>query len=183
MILQELIIIAIALAMDAFGVTLGVGLNPILKRKNKIKFLFSFAFFQFLFTYIGGMAGYLFDTYVTSIPSVAGGIIMEIVGILMIIDGIKEKENTILIKNSTCIILGISVSIDALVVGFTAFHHISNNLTLFIDSIFVGLVALFICTTGFFICKYIRKINFITKYANFLGGISLMILGIKMIFA
>ena len=102
--LQELIIIAIALAMDAFGVTLGVGLNPILKRKNKIKFLFSFAFFQFLFTYIGGMAGYLFDTYVTSIPSVAGGIIMEIVGILMIIDGIKEKENTILIKNSTCII-------------------------------------------------------------------------------
>ncbi|ETJ43835.1 Membrane protein, partial [human gut metagenome] len=47
-------IIGIALAMDAFGVSLGVGLNPILKKRNKIKFIVSFAFFQFLFTFLGG---------------------------------------------------------------------------------------------------------------------------------
>jgi putative Mn2+ efflux pump MntP len=63
--LYDVVIIALALAMDAFGVTLGIGLNPIIRKKNKIKFVLSFAFFQFLFTYVGGSLGYLFDTYVT----------------------------------------------------------------------------------------------------------------------
>lgn len=90
--IQYLILIAIALAMDAFGVTLGIGLNNCLYAKHKIMYIISFSFFQFLFTYIGGSLGYLFDTYVTNIPSVIGGIIMAIVGILMIIDGIKRKR-------------------------------------------------------------------------------------------
>ena len=35
--IQYLILIAIALAMDAFGVTLGIGLNNCLYAKHKIK--------------------------------------------------------------------------------------------------------------------------------------------------
>ncbi|WP_026886200.1 manganese efflux pump MntP [Clostridium beijerinckii] len=180
--LYDIIIIGIALAMDAFGVTLGIGLNPNVSRIHKIKFLLSFAFFQFLFTYVGGSLGYLFDTYITSIPCIAGGIIMAIVGTLIIIDGFKEKETELLIKNSTCVILGISVSIDALVIGFTAFHEISYNILLCVDSILIGLITLFICTVGFFICRYVKKIKFVTTYANFFGGIALIFFGFKMIF-
>jgi putative Mn2+ efflux pump MntP len=179
--LYDVIVIGIALAMDAFGVTLGIGLNPTIKRKNKIKFILSFSFFQFLFIYVGGSLGYLFDTYITSIPSIAGGIVMGIVGILIIIDGFKTKENDTLIKNITCIILGISVSIDALVVGFTVFHSILRNLLLFVNSTLIGLITLLICTFGFFICKYIKKITFVTKYANFFAGIALILFGFKMI--
>ena len=180
--LFDVIIIGTALAMDAFGVTLGIGLNPILRREHKIKFVLSFAMFQFLLTYLGGCLGYLFDTYVTSIPSIAGGIIMAIVGILMITEGFKEKENTILIKNTTCIILGISVSIDALVIGFTAFHHVGGNLILVVDSILIGLITMLICTIGFFLCRYIKKVNFVTRYSNFFGGIALILFGLEMIF-
>ena len=106
---------------------------------------------------------------------------MGIVGILIIIDGFKNKENDILIKNSTCIILGISVSIDALVIGFTAFHHITGNLLLCVNATLIGLITLFICTLGFFICKYIKKIIFITKYANCFAGLALIFFGFKMI--
>src|SRR5471030_505747 len=180
--LYDITIIGVALAMDAFGVTLSIGLNPILKKKNKIRFVLSFAFFQFLFTYMGGSLGYLFDTYITSTPSIAGGIIMGIVGILIIIDGFKEKESDLLTKNSTCIVLGISVSIDALVIGFTAFHHISRNLLLCVNAVLIGLITLFMCTLGFLICKYVKKINFVTKYANFFAGIALIFFGFKMIF-
>ena len=180
--LFDVIIIAIALAMDAFGVTLGIGLNPILKREHKIKFVLSFAIFQFLLTYVGGCLGYLFDTYVTSIPNIAGGIIMGMVGLLMIMDGYKEKENTILIKNTTCVILGISVSIDALVIGFTAFHHVGGNIILGVYSILIGLITMFICSLGFFVCRYIKKVEFVTRYANFFGGFALIFFGLKMIF-
>jgi putative Mn2+ efflux pump MntP len=180
--IYDVIIIGIALAMDAFGVTLGIGINPILNKKHKIKFILSFAFFQFLFTYVGGFLGYLFDTYIASISSIAGGVIISLVGVLIIIDSFKEKENEILIKNSTCIILGISVSIDALVIGFTVFHEISDKLLLCINSVLIGLITLFICTLGFIICKYIKKIKFVTEYSNFLAGITLIFFGFKMIF-
>lgn len=176
------IVIGIALAMDAFGVSLGVGLNPILKRNNKMKFILSFAFFQFLFTLIGGVCGHLFDVYISSIPSIAGGIIMCIVGIVMIIDGLKEKESDLLIKDSTCIILGISVSIDALVIGFTAFCKISNLTILIVNSLLIGLITLFLSTVAFFICRYIQKVSFFSRYADFLGGLALIFFGIKVIF-
>ena len=180
--LYYVIIIGLALAMDAFGITLSIGINPIISTKHKVKFLLSFAFFQFLFTYIGGSLGYLFDTYITNISSITGGIIMGLVGILILIDGLKEKENELLIKNSTCIILGISVSIDALVIGFTAFHLVLDNLLLCIESILIGLITLFICTLGFFICNYIKRIKFIATYANLFAGITLILFGLKMIF-
>lgn len=175
-------IIGMALAMDAFGVSVGIGLNPILKRNNKIKFITSFAFFQFFFAFLGGILGHLFDTYITSIPNIVGGIVMSVLGVVMIIDGLKEKESDILARESTCIILGISVSIDALVIGFTTFCKLTSILLLLVDSILIGLITLLLCTIAFFLCRYIKKITFISKYANFLGGIALIIFGIKVSF-
>ena len=100
----------------------------------------------------------------------------------MIIDGVKDKGNSLLIKNSMVIILGISVSIDALIIGFTTFHQVGSLAILLIDSILIGLITLFFCTFAFFSCRYLRKISFISKYANFLGGIALISFAIKMIF-
>lgn len=182
--LKEVIFIGIAMAMDAFGLSISLGINPILKRENKIKFILSFAIFQFLFIFIGGVAGIFFDTYIASIPNVIGGIIIGCIGSLMIIEGFKkeDKDESLLIRNCMYIVLGVSVSIDALVVGFTAFHHIGGFAILFVDSLLVGLITLLICTIGFFLCRYMRKIDFICKYSDFLGGIILVIFALKMIF-
>ncbi|GAB6167757.1 manganese efflux pump MntP family protein [Clostridium carnis] len=182
--LKEVILIGVALAMDALGLSISLGINPSLKRKNKIGFIVSFAFFQFLFLFIGGVSGVFFDTYIASIPNIIGGLIVGAIGAIMIIDGFKkdDKDDSFLIRKAMYIILGVSVSIDALVIGFTAFHEMQLILLLFVDSILIGLITLLICTTGFFLCRYVRKINFICKYADFLGGIILILFGIKMIF-
>ena len=178
----SIFIIGIALAMDAFGVSLSVGVNKMVDRRTKIGYIMSFSFFQFLLCFIGGVLGYLFDNYIASIPNLLGGLVIAIVGIIMIVDGLKSKEDTILIKKSMIFILGISVSIDALVIGFTLFHEIGGIAILFIDCILVGLITLLLCTIAFIICKYIRKIDFISKYADFFGGIALILFAIKMIF-
>lgn len=178
----EIIIIGIALAMDAFGVSIGIGVNSTMSRKKKIEYILSFGGFQFLFIFIGGALGYYFDTYILPIPTVLGGIIVGVIGVLMIIDGIKDKENSMLVKNSMIIILGVSVSIDALIIGFTIFHQLGGLLVLLVDSILIGLITLFFCTLAFFLCRFLRKIKFISKYANFLGGIALILFAIKMIF-
>ena len=80
------------------------------------------------------------------------------------------------------LILGISVSIDALVVGFTTIGTTLSYGIILMDSIFIGLITLIICATGFYFCRFIRKITFITKYADFLGGTILILFAIKMIF-
>ena len=177
----EIIVIGIALSMDAFGVSIGVGVNSTIDRRNKIQYILSFGIFQFLFIFAGGVLGYYFDTYIVHIPTLLGGIIVGAIGVLMIVDGIKDKENSMLIKNSMIIILGISVSIDALIIGFTVLHSLSV-FVLLVDSILVGLITLFFCTIAFFLCRYLRRIKFISNYANYLGGIALILFAIKMIF-
>lgn len=180
--LKDVILIGIAMSMDALGVTISLGINPILVKRNKIKFILSFAFFQFLFLFLGGLTGRLFDTYIISMPKVIGGVIISLIGIIMIISAFKkdDKDDSLLIKKSMYIILGMSVSIDALVVGFTAFYEI-QAIVIFINSILVGLITLLLCTTGFFLCRYARRIDFLCKYADILGGVILLILGIEMI--
>lgn len=182
MMLKDVILMGIALAMDAFGLTISLGINPNLSRNNKIKFILSFSFFQFLFLFLGGAFGLIFSTYIARVPDIIGGMIIAIIGIIMIFSALngEDKNDIVLIKKAMYLILGISVSIDALLVGFTAFSNF-NILLLSVNSILVGLITLLLCTIGFFICRYIRKIDFICKYADILGGLILILLGIEMI--
>ena len=74
------------------------------------------------------------------------------------------------------------ISIDAIVVGFTLFNKLTSLLTLLVNCLLIGLITLLICTIGFYLCKFIKKINFISKYADFFGGTALIIFSFKMIF-
>ena len=181
--LKDVILIGIALSMDALGLTISLGINPHLVKRNKIRFILSFAFFQFLFLFLGGVAGRFFDTYIVSIPNMIGGIIIALIGFIMLISAFNNsgKDDTLLIKKSMYMILGMSVSVDALVVGFSSFYEVNPVLT-FVDASLVGLITLFLCTTGFFLCRYARRVDFICKYADILGGLILLALGLEMIF-
>ncbi|MBU5454650.1 manganese efflux pump MntP [Caproiciproducens sp. MSJ-32] len=180
--LKDIFLVAIALGMDAFGLTISLGINPRLKRKSKIAFILSFSFFQFLFILLGGIQGRIFNKYIVTIPDILGGITVFLLGIIMIIATFKkdDTDDELLIKKAMYIILGISVSIDALVVGFTSLYSV-KIIIIFLYALIVGLVALLICLVGFISCKYIRKIDFVNKYSDILGGIILIGLGIKMI--
>ena len=182
--LRDVIIVGVALAMDAVGVSLSIGLNSIIKRSKKISFILSFSIFQFLFFFLGGISGHLFERYVTSIPSIVGGIAIAIVGIMMIKEGSesKNKDDSILLKRGMTLILGVSVSIDAFVIGFIAFNQIINLIMIISASLIVGTITFILCLGAFYLCRYIRKIDFVTKYSDYLGGIILIIFAIKMIF-
>ena len=175
-----LVLVAIALAMDALGVTLSIGVLPNIKRRVKFTYMISFGFFQFFFIFLGGFIGIGFRNFI-SIPQWFGGIVVGVIGIIMIVDALKKKEDSVLLKKGMSIFLGISVSIDALVIGFTLMNKISI-LTLFINAVLVGLITFIICYIGFVVSDYIKKLDFIEKYSSFLGGIILIIMGIKMIF-
>lgn len=177
-----LLSIAVALSLDAFGVAICIGLNNQVKRNHKFLFAASFAFFQFLFSLIGAYIGLLFNTYIASIPQLIGGIVIALVGVLMIKEGYENKGECPLIKPSMYFVLGMSVSIDAMVIGFTALSNINNVIVMISDTVIIGLVTLIMSLTAFFVARYLKRIDAIGKYADYLGGIILILFGIKMIF-
>ncbi|NEZ47199.1 hypothetical protein FDF74_08250 [Clostridium niameyense] len=179
--IYDIFVIALALSLDAFGVMLCISINEEIKLKNKLSFAISFAFFQFLFAFIGGYGGFLFTRYIMSMPKIIGGFIISLVGVLMIKEGFQKKQECIFCRKSMYCILGISVSIDALVVGFTTLNFINNLIILMQMTLIIGVVTLFMCVIGITISKYIKKIAIISEYADYIGGFILILFGIKMI--
>lgn len=179
---QELFLLALAISLDAFGVILCIGINKGITLKSSIIFVFSFGFFQFFLSFLGGYIGTILNKYIVPIPTIVGGLIIIIVGILMITEGFKEKEESIFLNKIMYLILGVSVSIDALVIGFTTLSYINNLFYLFMSSLFMGLIATIICSLGIILSKYIKKISIISSYADYIGGIILILFGLKMLF-
>ncbi|WP_461207076.1 manganese efflux pump MntP [Clostridium sp. DL1XJH146] len=180
--IYSLFIISIALSLDAFGVALCIGLNKLVPLKNKIIFGVSFGFFQFLCAYLGAYAGLIFNRYVVSVPKIAGGIIIAIVGIIMIKEGMENDECKIFLDKKMYVILGISVSIDAAVIGFTLLNNIYSNVRILGETAFIGLITIIVSLIAFLMSKSLRKIEVVSKYADYLGGVILILFGIKMIF-
>ena len=174
--------IAFALSLDAFGVALSIGLNKELGFNKKMLFSISFGFFQFLFALMGALMGIIFNEFITCIPNVAGGTIMAVVGVMMINEGFNKKEENIILQPQMYLILGISVSIDAMVVGFTALTCLSFY-TLMLDCLIIGVVSLIMTSLAFVISKYLNRIRLVSRYAKYIGGIILIIFGIKIIFS
>lgn len=179
--LYPLFIIALALSLDAFGVALCIGLNNQTRFANKVSFIGSFGFFQFLFSYIGAYAGILFNTYVATMPSIIGGMIISTVGVVMIKEGFENQGDCPLLKPKMYFILGASVSIDAMVVGFTALNNITKVMLLK-DTLFIGQVTLVMSAIAFAVSRYLKKIDVVGRYADYIGGIILIIFGLKMMF-
>ncbi|MBU3196170.1 manganese efflux pump MntP [Clostridium algidicarnis] len=181
MTLLSIFVVAIALSLDAFGVALSIGINSNIKFKNKVCFCISFSFFQTLFTLMGSCGSLIFNKYINYTSSILGGIIVAVVGVTMILEGMEEKNKYIFLKPKMCILLGISVSIDALVIGFTFFETINSLMLLIEISLFIGIVTFILTSIAFIISVFFRKVEFICKYADYIGGIILIILGLKLI--
>ena len=179
--MYTLFMIALALSLDAFGVALCIGLNNQTKFSNKVGFTISFAVFQFVLSYIGAYAGFLFNTYVAAMPTIIGGIIIALVGVIMIKEGIDNKGKCPLLRPKMYFILGISVSIDAMVVGFTVLNNITKVILLE-DTLIIGAVTFVMVILAFIVSKYLKKIDVIGKYADYIGGIILVFFGLKMMF-
>lgn len=180
--IDELLLISLAVSLDAFGVAIAIGLNDKATLEKKLGFALSFGVFQFLCSFIGGIGGRLFSQKIAAVPTIIGGIVIAIVGILMIKEGMEEKEDNFILSFKMYFILGISVSIDAVVVGFIGFSSIAKITTLGLATGIVGIITLAMSLLALILTKFLGEIKVVGKYGNYIGGIILILFGIKMIF-
>lgn len=181
------LLLGVALAMDAFSVSIANGLNEPLMKKGRMSFIAGvYAFFQFAMPMLGWVfVHFLVEAFAILekfIPYIAL-LLLVFLGTKMIVECIKENkeaegsEQEVSHKKLTFSLLmvqGVATAIDALSVGFTIEQY--NWLMALVCSLIIAIETFAICMVGLVLGKTVGK-KF--SYAGVLGGVILICIGLE----
>jgi len=176
--LFEIFLIAVGLSMDAFAVSVTLGLS--VQKPKPAEYLIPgiyFGFFQALMPLIGYFAGTYFAGKIQHLDYWVAFVLLGFIGGKMIKDSFaKDDETAPSFHFVKMLVLAVATSIDALAVGITfAFFAIN----IFIAIMIIGLTTLCISTAGVKIGNLFGA-RFKAK-AECAGGIVLVLLGVKIL--
>jgi putative Mn2+ efflux pump MntP len=172
---------AVALAMDAFAVSVAAGVY--LKNISPRQFFrlsFHFGLFQAMMPVIGWSAGFSVRALIEKVDHWIAFFLLLAVGISMIREAVSEKEEARPAKDPTkgksLIILSVATSVDALAVGFSLSIL---NASILAPSIVIGLTALSFTVLGLYIGSKAVNISWLKRYAEILGALVLFAIGLS----
>ena len=197
-IIMQIILFGIALAMDAFAVSITDGLIYSDINKKRIFFIAAtFGIMQALMPVIGYYAVELISFIVGNSGSNDAIRVFEIVvtwvsfallvfiGGKMIIEGIveirkpAEEKQKKLFSIKEVLLMGIATAIDAMVVGVSLHAGLSNNLTIWMHIAIIGVITFGISLIGLFLGKQILKLlKGKTEISMIIGGSILILLAV-----
>jgi putative Mn2+ efflux pump MntP len=110
--------IAVGLAMDAFAVSLGIGLKQCqVSTRTTVRLAWHFGLFQFFMPILGWLAGLTFARWITSVDHWIAFALLTAIGGKMIYEALwgdeekrAEKDAT---RGSSLVVLSVATSIDA----------------------------------------------------------------------
>lgn len=177
----EILLISVGLAMDAFAVSVCKGLA--MKKMDFKKAVIIgawFGGFQTLMPTIGFFLGKTFESFITGIDHWIAFVLLGIIGGNMIKEALSRDEESQSDKTDfkTMLVLAIATSIDALAIGiaYVCAYGSKNAAVTFVT---IGIITFILSVLGVKIGN-----RFGTKYekkAEFLGGLILVLLGIKIL--
>lgn len=176
--ITSILSISVALAMDAFSISITKGFA--IKNITKMEILWFGVFFggfQALMPVLGYISGSQLKYLITNIAPWIAFILLVTIGFKMIYESIKKDDNEKLnnkfsFKELT--LLAIATSIDAFVVGIT---FAILNIAILIPILLIGIISFIFSETGVLIGKKIG--NLFGDKLEIVGGIVLIFLGIK----
>ena len=179
----EIFLTGIALAMDAFAVSICKGIKmPKLRKSHIVIIAVFFGGFQMLMPLIGWLLGSQFVQYISKFDHWIAFALLAFIGVKMAIESFKHDEEDCCKCDSKLdlkelVVLAIATSIDALAVGITFALYPDINILPSIS--IIGIVTFVICAGGVVIGhKFGAKFK---SKAELLGGIVLVIIGLKLL--
>ena len=178
-----ILLTAVGLSMDAFAVSLTIGLD-VDKDKQKKAALMSglyFGGFQALMPVIGYLLGVKFTKYIESVDHWIAFVLLAVIGVNMIREALsgdddKEEMPADYLNHKKFVVLAIATSIDALAVG-VSFAFLSVNIIS--SAVTIGITTFLFSVAAVVIGKKIGDI--IKNKAEILGGVIIIIIGIKIL--
>lgn len=187
--LGTLLLLAVALSMDAFAVAIckGLAMKKITVSKCLVVGLW-FGGFQGLMPFIGYVLGIQFAGFINSVSAWIAFILLAMIGGNMIKESFskEEEEESESLKCKEMLVLAIATSIDALAVGIT-FACMPVKILSGAGGLFnTAIACLIIAATTCVLSMGGVKVGSIfgTKYKNkaeFAGGVVLVLIGVKIL--
>ena len=170
----DVVLLGLALSMDAFAVSIcqGLGLNKI-KFRYMLKAGLFYGLFQGLMPLIGYFLGTSFYQYIASIDHfLSFGLLLLIGGNMLREEEYEQKD----MKLKSMFLYAIATSIDALAVGVTfSFSKIS----IYISAVIIASITFVISGLGIKLGSIVgSKYN---RVASKVGGVVLILIGIKIL--
>ena len=175
-----LLLLALALGTDAFSLCLGIGLARV--SAGQIALLsFSVLVFHILMPLAGWQIGEAAGRFLGQAAGILGAFVLLYLGGRMIWQSLRSGcaavPKIILIKDWGLLLLALSVSVDALAVGFTlGTRGTSLLLIVFTFGIIAGLMTL----SGLLLGRWLGR--WIGERAQLVGGVILIGIGVKLVF-
>lgn len=173
----SLIFVAIALGMDAFSISLGMGMQQLrLKRVMKIGFIFGL--FHMILPFIGIVIGKFLSVKIGYIATLTSGLILVAIGVQMILMAFNHKtKSNIQPLRFGLVFLGLSVSLDSFPVGLSmGISGVKTVIALFL----FGMISTGMTWTGLLLGRKVRGL--LGVYSEMLGGSILCTFGLIIIF-
>jgi manganese efflux pump family protein len=175
----EVFLLAVALSMDAFAVSIGLGA----KKKNyskKMAFMAAsyFGVFQALMPFLGYWAGKGVLGWVASYAPWVAFLLLSLIGVKMIYDSFNEgiEEDLKNITHQVMLVLAIATSIDAMAAGFAL---TLLKVSVIISCLVIGVTAFLFSYAGVLVgAKSGTKLE---NKAEMFGGIVLILIGLKIL--
>lgn len=187
--LIELICLGVALGTDAFSVSVAVGMNRI-QWSLILKLSLVIALFHVIMPLLGinlaqlldyFFGYYYFEETIKNITSLIGAGLLMILGLIMILESRHEREYSDYAFDLSIwgiIILAVSVSIDALSVGFSLGML---NVKIICSCLVLGSIAGLMVLIGLLLGNKIGLV--LATKAQIIGGIVLILLGLHFLFS
>lgn len=175
-----LIILAVALGTDAFSLCLGIGIAGV-NRKQMLLITITVLVFHIFMPLAGWYTGELAGNLLGRAAAVIGSALLLYLGFKMILDTMRKgRETEIKVFKFNAwglVLLGASVSMDALSVGFTLG---AQQVDLLRTAATIGLVAGAMTAAGLVCGRFMSRL--VGERAQFLGGVILVGIGVKLLF-
>src|SRR5512143_61115 len=175
----EVIVLAVALSMDAFAVSIGLGAKES-SRGLGLKAGMFFGTFQALMPFIGYLGGKGVLGWVNAYAHWIAFGLLALIGAKMIYEGLHEgiEEDIAAITNKTMLLLSIATSIDAMAAGFSL---TLLNINAYLACLIIGVTTFAFSWAGVLIGK--RSGTWLENKAELFGGAVLILIGIKILAA
>ena len=175
--------IAIALAMDAFAVAIATGVTlRCVSYRQYFRLSWHFGLFQALMPIIGWAAGLTIREAIEAYDHwIAFGLLLFVAGgMLREAFGADEEECSLKdpTRGYTMVMLSVATSIDALAVGLSLSML---QVTIWVPALIIGIVACLFTLFGMYIGKTIGNIGRLRRYAEVLGALVLVAIGVNIL--
>ena len=178
--MTEVLLLALALSMDAFAVSIGLGAKQGTHlRALALKAGVFFGVFQALMPLFGYLGGRGLLGFISEYASYIAFGLLLLIGAKMIYEGLNEgvEEEITKVTNKIMLTLAIATSIDAMAAGFSLMLLPINP---FVACLIIGFTTFLISALGVFVGKLSG--TWLESKAEIFGGVVLIAIGFRMLF-